>query len=74
MKAVEANGVPGFRRLTFEESDAVRAAFHTMAAEGPVTLEDLLVALTVAAWEFDYESYNSAPFYRLISRLTQKES
>ena len=60
-----------FRRLTLEESERVRGAFDAMAVTGPVTLEEVIVALSIAAWDFEAWSYNATPFYRLISRLTE---
>ena len=55
--------------LPVSTREAIRDEFDATAESGPVTLKEIRGALWVAAAEFDAESYDSRPFYRLIHRL-----
>ena len=58
----------GFENI--EARELIRETFDAIAAEGAVTNEELVAALYVAAWEFEAESYNASPFYRLLARMS----
>jgi hypothetical protein len=76
VKVVEAQigmlglGAEDFTRYSARER--VEEVFRSIVAAGPVSVDEILAALLIAAWEFDAESYNSTPFYRLIVRLRTK--
>jgi hypothetical protein len=51
------------------EYDRQRVIFEGIAEVGPVTTAELHAALFIAAHEYEAESYDATPFWRLVQRL-----